>query len=106
MPRLNSPEQDLLLSIARTAVGTHLAGGAPDPGPIPPGPLSDPSGVFVSIHSGSRLRGCIGRTESRDPLYRTTAECAVSAAVSDSRGLAISRSVLHLRQVCHTTVIP
>jgi AmmeMemoRadiSam system protein A len=41
--------------------------------------------VFVSTHREAHLRGCIGRIEAKSPLYETTAECTVSAAVSDHR---------------------
>ena len=52
---------------------------------IPDGTLGQSHGVFVSLHRGAELRGCIGRVQSDRPLYETTAECAVSAAVADPR---------------------
>ena len=84
MLQLRSQEQQVLLRIAREAVRSHL-GDPPLQIPKTSDALSEPCGVFVSIHREAQLRGCIGRIESKSPLYETTAECAVSAAVSDPR---------------------
>ena len=87
MFRLSNPERQLLLEIARGAVRSHLAKEKPAGREIPEGTLRQPHGVFVSIHRGEELRGCIGRVQSDRPLYLATAECAVSAAVADPRFL-------------------
>jgi len=42
-------------------------------------------GVFVTLHVGKRLRGCIGVIESKEPLGQSIARCAVSAALEDPR---------------------
>ena len=42
-------------------------------------------GVFVSLHNGKELRGCIGVIESARPLFQTIASCSVSAATTDTR---------------------
>ena len=42
-------------------------------------------GAFVTLHRGGRLRGCIGRPESADPLESLVASCAVLAASRDPR---------------------
>ena len=47
--------------------------------------MTESHGVFVSIHNGTALRGCIGNIHPAGPLYRTTAECAIAAAVGDPR---------------------
>jgi hypothetical protein len=49
-------------------------------------------GVFVTLHLGGRLRGCIGRFTSDDSLAATIREMARSAAFSDPRFPALSRS--------------
>jgi AmmeMemoRadiSam system protein A len=42
-------------------------------------------GVFVTLHAGTRLRGCIGVIEAKDPLGESIARCAASAALEDPR---------------------
>jgi AmmeMemoRadiSam system protein A len=81
------PEEDrlLLLGIARNAVEGHLSGDSPALPEIQHGVALEPHGVFVSIHNGKELRGCIGNVMPDQPLYRTTARCAVAAATSDPR---------------------
>ena len=81
------PEEDrlLLLGVARNAVEAHLSGepsGLPE---IQHGVALELRGVFVSLHNGRELRGCIGNVMPDQPLYRTTAHCAIAAATSDPR---------------------
>jgi len=42
-------------------------------------------GVFVTLHSTGRLRGCIGILEGKEPLGELIARCAASAALEDPR---------------------
>src|SRR3974390_933486 len=42
-------------------------------------------GVFVSLHVGGKLRGCIGMLEPCEPLGVSIAHCAASAALHDPR---------------------
>src|SRR2546425_332773 len=81
------PEEDrqLLLGIARKVVEEHLSGKPPHLSEIQHGVASEPHCVFVSIHNGKHLRGCIGNIMPDQSLYRTTARCAVAAATSDPR---------------------
>jgi len=85
MFQLNEIDQQLLLKIARQTVFAYLNGSSHQPPEIVNGILSEPHGVFVSIHRSSSLRGCIGNIHPVSPLYRTTSDCAVSAAVGDPR---------------------
>lgn len=92
------PEDDrrLLLGIARNAVAAHLSG---SPFPLPEishGVSAKPLGVFVSLHRGKKLRGCIGNVVPSEPLYRTTARCAVAAATEDPRFPPVSLEELPL----------
>ena len=48
-------------------------------------------GVFVTLHLGGRLRGCIGRFVSDESLHATIREMARSAAFYDPRFPALSR---------------
>lgn len=42
-------------------------------------------GAFITLHIGSRLRGCIGRVDSPDTLDALVAVCAILAASRDPR---------------------
>jgi AmmeMemoRadiSam system protein A len=42
-------------------------------------------GAFVTLHEHGRLRGCVGRMESAEPLGITVADVARSAALADPR---------------------
>ena len=52
-------------------------------------------GVFVTLHLGGRLRGCIGRFTSDDTLSETIREMARSAAFHDPRFPSLSRNEAH-----------
>ncbi len=43
------------------------------------------AGAFVSLHKGGKLRGCIGRFEAEDPLYKTVIIMARAASINDYR---------------------
>jgi AmmeMemoRadiSam system protein A len=83
--QLTEADQQLLLQIARNAVRAYLAGQPPRLPDAPPGFLAEAHGVFVSLHRGIELRGCIGNIHPASPLCRSVAECAIAAAVGDPR---------------------
>ena len=83
--QLTETEQQLLLRIARSAVLSYLSGETPRVPEVPTGVLTEAHGIFVSIHKRAELRGCIGNIHPAGPLYRSTAECAIAAAVGDPR---------------------
>ena len=83
--QLTETDQQLLLQIARDSVRAYLAGQKPLLPDITCGPLTEPRGIFVSLHQANELRGCIGNIYAVSPLYRSTAECAIAAAVGDPR---------------------
>ncbi len=85
MFQLSENEQELLLRHARNAVWAHLSGETRVQPDIAGGVLAESHGIFVSIHKGAELRGCIGNVHPAGPLYRIAAECAISAAVADPR---------------------
>src|SRR5207244_13384509 len=85
MYQLTEQDQRLLLRIARDSVQSCLLKEAPYLPELPGGLLTEPRGVFVSIHKRGELRGCIGNVHTAGALYRTAAECAVAAAVGYSR---------------------
>lgn len=43
------------------------------------------SGVFVSLHHGSRLRGCLGTLGSREPLAQAVARLSAAVCHEDPR---------------------
>jgi AmmeMemoRadiSam system protein B/AmmeMemoRadiSam system protein A len=47
--------------------------------------LSAKRGVFVSLHRGRELLGCVGKTEGRAPLSEEVANLTLSAALEDPR---------------------
>jgi AmmeMemoRadiSam system protein A len=82
---LNPSQRMKLLEIARKTLELSLAGSAIDlEVPVEEVLLEKGFGVFVSLHRGKDLRGCIGCFESATPLWHTVAEFAVASS-RDSR---------------------
>jgi AmmeMemoRadiSam system protein A len=81
---LSDDDRSALLRLAREAIAAHLSGlsrSAPPPRSI----LDLRAGVFVSLHKGSDLRGCIGHIENDQPLSTAIPTSAIAAATSDPR---------------------
>ncbi len=101
---LADDEKRELLRIARATLKEHAFSGRIPPGKPHRESLCALAGVFVSLHEGEHLRGCIGTIEADKPLYRIIQEMAVAAANRDPRfppveedeleGLTIEISVL------------
>jgi len=88
---LDAEEGAILLRIARESLCAHLEGRqAPGalvffgPEGIPPR-LAERRGVFVTLTSHGRLRGCTGYVEGRFPLWQAVRDLAVSSAAHDYR---------------------
>jgi len=82
----HAPEQvdSILLRVARKAIAARLAGTRYAPTALDL--LPAPYGVFVTLWGPEHdLRGCIGQLGPIEDLAATVADCAVSAAVSDTR---------------------
>jgi len=92
--QLTEADQQFLLQIARNAVTSYLAGRTPMLPEVPSGVLTEPCGIFVSLHKGQELRGCIGNIYAASPLYRSAAECAIAAAVGDPRFMPLTPAEL------------
>jgi AmmeMemoRadiSam system protein A len=95
---LNQQEQKVALEIARNAIKKHIIG-VPQETPI--GQLLDQypilkitRGVFVTLHIGGQLRGCIGTFEPDKCLAETIQEMAFSAAFRDPRFYPLTRDEL------------
>jgi AmmeMemoRadiSam system protein A len=78
-------EKRELLRIARATLREHGFSGRIPPGKPHRECLVAPAAVFVSLHQGKQLRGCIGSTEADRPLYRAVQEMAIAAASRDPR---------------------
>lgn len=82
---LNEGEQAALLRMARQALEEAVQHGRLSEIAAPSGALCEPCGAFVTLHKGTRLRGCIGYVEAHKPLFATVRECAVAAGLRDPR---------------------
>ncbi len=81
-----APEQvdSILLRVARKAIAARLAGARYAPPALDL--LPAPYGVYVTLWAPEHeLRGCTGQLGPIESLAATVAECAASAAVSDTR---------------------
>ncbi len=81
---LTDEEKDQLLVIARQTIKQYLNDGTYPDFEVS-GILKEPGAAFVTLEKNHQLRGCIGHTIAREPLYKTVSICAVQAAVSDPR---------------------
>ena len=82
---LNDKEKDLLLKLARETIMSHINGKPLPPLPKADGEFGEECGVFVTLHKGKRLRGCIGNMIGRGPLVETIQEMAIKASTKDPR---------------------
>lgn len=81
---MDETRKQMLLQIARGSIEAHLTGR-----PLPPLPNLDLSreefgGVFVTLKTAGRLRGCIGRFRSDADLTTTVQQMAL-ASLEDPR---------------------
>ena len=89
-----NPERGcLLLDLARRAIAEAF-GGPPVVCPVHDGWLDEPTALFVSLHRGGELRGCIGSLEARRPLFEEVVAKARAAAFHDSRMVPVQASEL------------
>lgn len=86
-------EKEILFSIARNSIKNGLkfkTEPSTDAGKIP-AHLKESMGAFVTLKIDGRLRGCIGRFISSDPLYEAVKASAASSAFEDPRFSPISK---------------
>ena len=85
MPSLSESERQALLDLARQSVTEAVSRGR-ILADIPSGGIFlQRHAVFVTLHIGKRLRGCIGVVEPEEPLGDSVVRCAASAALQDPR---------------------
>lgn len=95
-PHLSDLEKDKLLRIARETLTEYLtAGTMPEYTPDEPGLLQEVATFVTLRRRNGELRGCIGRIEVSQPLYRTVQDSAISAATKDFRFSAVTASELN-----------
>ncbi len=82
---LQDNEKGTLLDIARLAIASYIVDKKIPVVKSDEKALNRKCGVFVSLHKEGSLRGCIGAFTSDDPLYKTVAVMAASAAFEDPR---------------------
>ncbi len=85
--KFNREEKIMLFSIAKKSIQTMLIekkrlkldeAGIPDK-------LKKPGGAFVTLKINGKLKGCIGRFFSSDPLFKAVQLSAISSAFEDPR---------------------
>ncbi|MCX5924699.1 MAG: AmmeMemoRadiSam system protein B [Candidatus Dependentiae bacterium] len=84
---LTDYEKSELLTVARSALENIFTHKTPEQllYPILTNANTTPCGAFVTLYKHGVLRGCIGRTVSDEPLYKTIIAMTKAAAQEDSR---------------------
>ncbi len=84
---LNNDDKKTLLSLARKTIEKYIDDGEflkPDVSKYSPA-LQVKAGAFVTLHKNGKLRGCIGRFDADEPLYKIVQEMAIASATRDYR---------------------
>ena len=82
---LTTASQKYLLTLARQTIAEGTAGHVTPPELPQADELLQPAAVFVTLHKHGNLRGCIGTTAARMPLWQAVLEYAQLAAFEDPR---------------------
>ena len=85
MPFLSEADRRAALQLARAAVVEAVSHRALPEVFLREGIFAERRGVFVTLHVGKRLQGCIGIIEAKEPLGEAIVRCAASAALEDPR---------------------
>src|ERR1700724_3707333 len=80
----SSEERKLLLQIAHESILSFLEGRNISV-PAPSQHLAEPRGVFTTLYSDRKLRGCVGFPAPMLPVYRAVTETARASACEDPR---------------------
>ena len=88
-----------LLQIARQAMEAAVRRQPPPPIQATEPELQVKRGAFVTLKNRGRLRGCIGRFTSDQPLWKVVADMARAAAVEDFRFIANPITPAELPQI-------
>ena len=82
---LNLSEQKKILSYSRELLKAHLTHGPEPKLDLGSGFLAKKRGIFVTLKSEGRLRGCIGQILGFEPLRKTLRDMTLAAAFKDPR---------------------
>ena len=82
---LSDNAREKLLDIARRTVEAAVKNEDVPEVDVDEPELQEKRGVFVTLKTDGRLRGCLGRFEADMPLWKTVQTMAVSAAKEDPR---------------------
>ena len=82
---MDMQEQKIMLAAARAAMEAAVKREPVPPCDAPQVIFDERRGVFVTLKSGERLRGCIGRFDPSEPLRELILEMAVAASTQDPR---------------------
>lgn len=82
---LSDEDKDLLLRIARETIESYIRDREVPTFDVSSPGLLEKRGVFVSLHRGGELRGCIGAFTSEKPLYLTVVDMAIASSTQDPR---------------------
>ena len=80
----SAADRAVLLRLARAAIAAHAAGHSA-PALESPAIGAQRAAVFVTLHHGGDLRGCIGHLAADEPLSVIIPRCAISASSEDPR---------------------
>lgn len=80
-------DKNYLLKLARNTITEYIRKGiTTEPGPDELSlALKTPCGAFVTLNKDGKLRGCIGRFDPEQPLWKVVQSMAVAAATQDYR---------------------
>jgi hypothetical protein len=84
---LSQSDKDYLLKLTRQTITEYVRDGTTPE--VDPSKLSDAlkthCGAFVTLNKDHQLRGCIGRFEPNEPLWKVVQKMAIAAATQDYR---------------------
>src|SRR5207302_7683170 len=98
-------ERKLLLHIAHESILSFLLGRDISLPVVSPH-LAEPRGVFTTLYSDIKLRGCVGFPAAILPLYRAVVESARAAACEDPRFQPISLQEARTLQISISVLSP
>jgi len=98
---MDEKDKKILLQIARKSVESAITGISNDQTQIEitSPELKRKKGAFVTLRTQGRLRGCIGRMVSDNPLHKLVSGIAASAAMDDPRFNQIEPSELEYLEI-------
>lgn len=84
---LTTGEKIELLKLARTTIGQYIRREdvSTPPASTLPKALTANAGAFVTLRKGGDLRGCIGRFDATESLFKVVQQMAISSSTEDNR---------------------